>query len=387
MAGFFKYEDCPLKHYVRMEGWLPFARRRLRLIRAHRKASRERGLRYFTFCAVGAIDVLMLENANIIVKNDGRFDNVVFFDRTDELILETQRRIPGAIGFPGSFTSVVIYDDAVGDAEIEATDYLMSPSDQLDEKAVRERQRRLDIRKRFRLKFPFDVINLDLEEFLFRPSDPLPGKVVRAMRRIFEWQRQPLMLTKKQRETLSGFTLMFTTQIGPPAMHPDYLDMLRDYLRTNITSEPRLLDILEQRSGFRDLGRLEAENFDLFFKLSVPKVIARILLEEDWYIDPEYGVNIFQFERPSRTGPYVLLHMVMDVKRQVPSRDDRAPDTRPPAVSHAYDVVVRQIFEVPERIVTLDGIDVDGINRSLETIKALRRHYCPDESNPGRTSL
>jgi hypothetical protein len=329
----------------------------------------------------------MLENANILVKNDGRFDNVVFFDYTDESIIETQRRIPGAIGFPGPFASVVIDEDAAGDAEIEATDYLKSPRDQTDEKAVRERQRRLDIRKRFRLKFPFDVVNLDLEEFLFKPRDPLPGRVVRAMRRIFEWQRQPLTFTKNQRETLNGFTLMFTTQIGPPVMHPDYLGMLRDYLRTNIKSEPRLLDILEQRSGFRDLGRLEAENFDLFFKLAVPKVIARILLAEDWYIDPDYGVSIFQFERSSKTGPYTLLHMVMDVKRQAPSFDERPPDTRPVAVSDAYALVVRQIFEVPERMVTLDRIDVNGINRSLETIKALRRQYCPDEPDPCRTSL
>ena len=100
--GIFKYEDCPLKHYVRLEGWLPFAQRRLKAIRANRKPNQQRGLRYFTFCAVGALDVLMLDVAGVIKKNDGRFDNVVFFDYKDEQVLETQRRIPGAIGFPGN---------------------------------------------------------------------------------------------------------------------------------------------------------------------------------------------------------------------------------------------------------------------------------------------
>ncbi|HYW44852.1 MAG TPA: hypothetical protein VE959_18465 [Bryobacteraceae bacterium] len=178
--GIFKYEDCPLKHFVRLEGWLPYARRRLRSIRANRKASQQRGLRYFTFCAVGAIDVLMLDVARIITKNDGRFDNVVFFDRTDEQILETQRRIPGAIGFPGKFTPIVIDEDPVADAQIEAEDALSEKTDQPDESQIRERQRRLDIRKKFRLQFPFDVINLDLEEFLFKQRDPFPGQVVKA---------------------------------------------------------------------------------------------------------------------------------------------------------------------------------------------------------------
>jgi hypothetical protein len=34
-------------------------------------------------------------------------------DRTDEHILETQRRIPGAVGFPGKFTPIVIDEDPV----------------------------------------------------------------------------------------------------------------------------------------------------------------------------------------------------------------------------------------------------------------------------------
>src|SRR5579863_23419 len=380
--GIFKYEDCPLKHYVRLEGWLPFARRRLKALRANRKPSQQRGLRYFTFCAVGAIDVLMLEVAKVIKKNDGRFDNVVFFDRTDDQVLETQRRIPGAIGFPGKFTPIVIDEDPVADAHIEAEEPLGEKTRDLDVKAVRERERRLNVRKQFRLQFPFDVINLDLEEFLFKPLDPLPGQVVKAMKRVFEWQRQPLINARGQKEHLNGFTLMFTTQIGPPVMHPDYLQMLRGYLQQNIASQPNLLDQLEERSGLRDLDRLQNDRFDLFFKLSVPKVIAAMLLEEDWYIDPDTGVTIFQFDRDSAGWPYTLLHMVMDVNRQKPDQDHRAPNTHPQSVVEAYSKVARQIFKVPERVVVREELDLDVINQSLEAILARRRIYCPDEPQP-----
>jgi hypothetical protein len=380
--GIFKYEDCPLKHYVRLEGWLPFAKRRLRIIRAGRKPSQQRGLRYFTFCAVGALDVLMLDVARVIKKNDGRFDDVVFFDRTDEHILETQRRIPGAVGFPGKFTPIVIDEDPVGDAQVEAEEPLSENTAQLDEKNVRERQRRLDIRKNFRMRFPFDVINLDLEEFLFKQLDPFPGQVVKAMKRVFEWQRQPIINARGHHEYLSGFTLMFTTQIGPPAMHPDYLQMLRAYLQQNIASQPELLDQLETRAGLRDIDQLQNSRFDLFFKLSVPKVIAAMLLEEDWYIDPDTGVTIFQFDRESKDGPYTLLHIVMDVSRQQPDKDHRMPNTQPQAVTDAYGTVVRKIFEVPERIVVRDQLDLETINRSLEAIFTRRRMYCPDEPQP-----
>jgi hypothetical protein len=61
------------------------------------------------------------------------------------------------------------------------------------------------------------VINLDLEGFLFHAKDPLPGKLVNAMRKIFAWQRYPLRGTNDEpKETIDGFSLMFTTQIGPP---------------------------------------------------------------------------------------------------------------------------------------------------------------------------
>jgi hypothetical protein len=86
----------------------------------------------------------------------------------------------------------------------------------------------------------------------------------------------------------------------------------------------------------------------------VPKVIAAMLLEEDWYIDPHTGVTIFQFDRESKDGPYTLLHIVMDVSRQQSDKDHRMPNTRPQAVADAYGTVVREIFEAPERILVRD---------------------------------
>ena len=72
----------------------------------------------------------------------------------------------------------------------------------------------------------------------------------------------------------------------------------------------------------------------------------------------------------------------MDVSRQQPDKDNRMPNTQPQAVTDAYGTVVRQIFEVPERIVVREELDLESINKSLEAIFARRRVYCPDEPHP-----
>jgi hypothetical protein len=58
------------------------------------------------------------------------------------------------------------------------------------------------------------------------------------------------------------------------------------------------------------------------------------------------------------------------------------PNTQPQAVTEAYGTVVRKIFEVPERIVVRDQLDLEAINKSLEAIFARRKMYCPDEPQP-----
>src|ERR1700688_2354539 len=118
MPNGFAFEDCLLKHYIRKEVWLPFCRDRLRKIRAA-EPKQPRRLRYFTFCAVGALDVLLLDRERVIRKsNNDEFDTVVFFDRSDEAIIETRKRIPGANGFPGDFAEIIL-QAADGDAQLD----------------------------------------------------------------------------------------------------------------------------------------------------------------------------------------------------------------------------------------------------------------------------
>src|SRR5712692_6984553 len=195
MESSFKYEDCLLKHHVRRDGWLPMCLHRLREMRSAFTPSFNRRLRYFTFCAVGAVDVLMLDLARVITRSTtGRFDTVFFFDKTPELVAETEKRIPGAVGFPGEFVDVVMASDPEEGDPLDA----LAPLELADDtESTRKLQMTLSMRRKFIQSFPFDVVNLDLERYLFRPKDPLPGKLVNTMRKVFEWQKRPFICEKK----------------------------------------------------------------------------------------------------------------------------------------------------------------------------------------------
>jgi hypothetical protein len=371
MAGPFKYEDDLLKHYVRINGWLPLCRGRRERLQA-RAAKLRRRLRYFTFCAVNAVDVLMLDVANVLTRSTtDRFDTVYFFDRTPDLVAQTQLRIPGSIGFVGSFVETVL-------AAIEGGNPLDAPATEQDTVAVRKSQTLRATKQDFVASFPFDVLNLDLQDYIFRAKDTIPGDVMRALRRVCEWQRNPLA-TKHGPEYLDGFTLLFTTRIGPAELHNDYAAMLLQRLELNVHADDQLTALLNARNGLT-VAQLQGEDFDAFFELSVPKVIVAILMEEDWYVEPQPGILAFRFTRNTDGDPYTIVHFAMDVRRQVPPRDQRAPGTgaAPDAVT-AYRDVVRALFQTPAVVVTDATAAAAPLTPSLDQIRARRRKYFPDE--------
>jgi len=327
---------------------------------------------------VSAIDVLMLDVAKIIRRsNNDKFDTVFFFDQKNEYIVETQRRIPGAIGFPGNFVDMVLREDPEGDAFLDSNAPLDPPGESKDTHEVRTSQVQVSLRRDLISSFPFDVVNLDLEQFFLVPGDEFPGKMIRALRKIFEWQRRTLT-TAQGNETLRGFSLMFTTQIGPPNLTPEYLNMLREELDSNLVRDTSLVSTLRDRTGIEDVAVLQQAQFETFFKLGVPKVLASMLKEEDWYVDSERGISTYEFERPWKGGSYRMLHFVMDVLRQDPPYDRRARRAPTADAETAYAEVVRQLVAEPETVVTLDTIDQAALQASLDRIKARRRQYCPD---------
>jgi hypothetical protein len=115
--------------------------------------------------------------------------------------------------------------------------------------------------------------------------------------------------------------------------------------------------------------------------LAMPRLLTSILIESDWYIDAETGITIYEFERATPgLAPYKMLHLVMDVKRQMPFKSLRPPRVRlAPEVKEAYHTVVRQIFTKSEVLVTLENIDQDALQENLNQIIEQIRLYCPND--------
>jgi hypothetical protein len=376
--GTFKYERDLLKHFIRTQSWLTLCRQRRRTIRYKVTAKNLRDLRYFTFCAVGAIDVLMLDVHNILNPTDRGFETVVFFDKDQESVIETQTRIPGSVGFVGDFVKLVTSldpeDDPIQD-EVQRLiegegegDFLASPEGELDTAAVREQKRDREQLRQFVDRFPFDVINLDLEEYVFKPSERLPGKLLKALRRVLIWQQRPVRISAHNQKFLDGFSLMFTTKIGPGNLPPDYLERLQNSLHDNLQRDNDLNGILQGRAGTADVAALRQANFELFFKLAIPKLLAQTLMSQDWYIDPDRGITIYEFERLFEGGSYKMLHIVMDIKRHDPPHDQRLAGEYSPIAAEAYQNVIRRLFEEAEIVVSEDHLDRDALTASLDEI-------------------
>ncbi len=314
----------------------------------------------------------MLDVERIIRRsNDKRFDTVFFFCREDESILETRKNIPGATGFAGSFVDVVLIEDPDESALVLPDAGL--PEEVSDTRDNRQNINRTTVHRDFVSAFPFDVLNLDLEGYLFKARDRIPGKLIRALRRTFEYQKRPLA---DNSERIDQFTLLFTTRIGPENMGGEFLQMLRDALENNLNANTELRQIMNARTGSDAAAQLQGESFEEFFKLSAPKVLAQTLMESDWYVDPVRGIEIFEFERtPAGQPAYRMLHLIMDVRRHEPPFDSRAPGAQSQVAFDAYRGVVRSLFEQPVSRVTLEAVDALGLEADLDRIELRREKY------------
>jgi len=317
----------------------------------------------------------MLDVAKILRQKDDRFDTVVFFDETPEDIVETQKRIPGAIGFPGTFTDIVLLEDPDEDSVIDGLD---PPPGRADDRGERDRQKRLSMRRDLIRSFPFDVLNLDLYDFLFRPTDPPPGRLIAALRKMCSWQKRAIEGASGANRHINSFSLMFTTRIGPPNINAEYMEMLRERIHSNLQDVPNLVGLLETRSGVRTVTELEAAGFDLFFKLAMPKLLTAMFMEEDWHIDSTNGIVTYEFERVSGDARYKMLHLVMDIRRIDPPKELRAPGFVPPNARDAYRTVVQQIFERPEVVITNESVDRLALEENLRLIQSRRNRYYPE---------
>ena len=224
-------------------------------------------------------------------------------------------------------------------------------------------------------------MNLDVEQYLYRPKEQLPGVLTNAIRKIFSWQKREGVGSNQKPFTLDAFTLMFTTQVGPASLPTPYVSYLRDdCIASNLAEFQELTDPFLRKSGGRNAADFFANDFDAAFKLAVPKSLTELKLEQDWYIDDNTGIQVFQFDRAFAAGTYRMLHMAMVVNRQKPPEEQRAPGQKVPAALASHKSAIVKLFGAD--VISVEALVQGDMEAALradlqDLFKHRERYYKP----------
>lgn len=308
------YDDCLVKHFVRLTGWLPACQYRER--RVHAAVSDKKRavpLKYFTFCAANAIDVFMLARTGLIRPADGAsgFPTVHFCER-DPREFERTVSLVGQNGLMGKFEQIALFKD---DADTVAFTLDDNPPQRIRSKLQMKQQH-----EQLKNAFPFDVINLDMNGVFFPPKKNSVSPMLSVVRQILDWQKR---LDAVDEHDCDGFTLLLTSHVSAADMNTDAIGQLLKRVKLNLEESERFRNAYIQRFGNVTPEDLIDGNFAEFFVVALPKVLVRDALERGW--QAEYrGVFLYERVTPRDKAKYHMMSSVTHFQKtgSQPSADD-----------------------------------------------------------------
>ena len=326
------YENDLPKHYVRRYGWLEAAKEQKRAIRT-------RPMRYFTFCAEGAIDVFMLERAEILKRSATRgwLEGVYFCEKNEEAF----GRIADFIGSPeqgfqGDFADIVLFEDNLEGKQLE--DDIHYPP------AIRKRLRIKDAHDRLRQTFPFDIINLDVCGVMFPFKKGVIPPLLKSILHILRWQTESKFSNTHK---CDRFTLFLTSHIDRDLTDQTAIQQLEDLVRKNINTIADFQAAFVQQYGHDDVSQLVHENFARFFCVALPKfIIDQALHQFGWRVTcgPTYLYN--RDDRWVENKQYQIMHTVSVYERILKRSDMPSEDQYIQAVTQLVNNPVKWVDKI-----------------------------------------
>jgi len=216
----------PIKHFVRICGWVDAARNRLDELRA-KNARREYGLRYFTLCGKDGIDIFLFKRWELIT-DDGR-------------------------GFPSIF-----YCESYYPSFAEVRPFLGRTRGKRMEFEVLVRQNWFE--KHIR-KCPFDVVNLDFSGSCFPREDPPFSKTLRSILTLVELQKG------------HEFDLFVTFKALRSHENEEAINKLLNNMKTNLEQVPEIEKEFQGRFEGMTLEQLLERDYGQFLLATFPKII------------------------------------------------------------------------------------------------------------------
>jgi|GEM_PF-6223238 len=312
------YDSDPIKHYVRYDGWLEaFRYQHDRVDTAIRDKRRKQPFTYFTFCASNAIDVFMLEKEGFLVRDEasGRLNHVYFCEKDDGEFAQIVNLIKSEqAGLNGDFKEIVLFEDDDDTHGKDAVDM----EGRTPDKAVRDKFRYKELHRRFRNLFPLDVINLDVHGVFFPQHENKYSAMLRAVKKIFEWQEQSL--SGEDNHRCERFTLMLTTHLEEGFLKAEAVGEMEEIVRDNIANHREFSEAFNAKFGHTDPGALRVADFPTFFSVTLPKLIAPLAREHGWFGEHR---RIYTYTRSTHAeGPdYHMMSSVINYQKLPPELD------------------------------------------------------------------
>jgi hypothetical protein len=245
------YED-PKKHFVRVNGWIPAARARLRKNKRHT-------LRYFTLCGEKAIDVLHLKREKLVLHDGRGYPELVFCEQDKSIYTSIDR--------------LLRYYKRGFNCALE--DIASQP--QYDE------------------VFPFDVINLDLTRSCFPKREPPTSSTMKTISRMIQLQKG------------TDFDFFVTFRAERSAESTDAIDILLRNMERNLQSNPDLRKEFLSAAGVEPSALLRQDYIKFILK-TFPKLIIRYGHDNNYLVRCE---GIYKYQRmPLWKKRYSILKFV-----------------------------------------------------------------------------
>ena len=346
-------DDALIRHVVRYCHWLPACKRRRDQLPPARR------LEYFTFVGSRPLDVLLLAVASVLPHSaDTGFNAVKFFDRNGDDPSKTVNMIPGARAFPGPFVRTVLADEAT---PLEEPGQVAAGGSAEND----EYQLLIDTQTQFKKYCPFDVINFDLEAVLFHEGEQPPGRLLRALSKLFEWQA-----ANYGPRTIDAFSLMVSIPLASSDVDQQVKDLLRDVVEANIQRFPPLESALFTRVGVSSVEELTANGWAEMFAVAMPKVIIEALIASGWALSSSEPIELIRREQTTDSGATeVVYHLILDVERNNNSSSD-------PKDLPSYEAAVKALCAVGPRSLTNSDI-TPQVRTSFQQVLARTNDIVP----------
>lgn len=207
-----RYDQYDAKHFARYRGWLPASKD---FVQTTGRAT----IKYFTLCAVEAIDVFMFEKEGLLTRDDqGQLHDVVICENDENVVPEILKLVRPPLRealIVGNLEDILTVDISQSNSGEEPRS-----------RDARRKQRNVERFRQLNKYFPFDVVNFDTCGSLV--NKPLgANRLLAALERIFELQHHARV-----------FLLLVTTPISD--LNEELENIFRERLSENVKSNSEI---------------------------------------------------------------------------------------------------------------------------------------------------